>query len=340
MKTSLLTLVLLAVALLSSARQNEPAGVFMFYNVENLFDTEDDPQTADEEFTPSGDRHWTNLKFINKVSKIAKVIIAAGKWSPPDIVGLCEIENRGVVGQLIAQPALKNLGYKIIHKESPDRRGIDVAIIYREGRIHPLKYECLEVKDKGGGRVKTREILYFSYLFGETDTFHLFINHWPSRYRGFLETIDARENAARVLKKKVGELFQWGDPKVIIMGDFNDQPTDDSVSKVLGAGTTFQAIGNNKLYNLSSLWKGVQKGTLKFHSQWSAFDQVIVSGALLNKTGRFYCNKEDAHIFDPAFLLEKDERYGGVKPNRTYIGFKYHGGFSDHLPVYLNIREK
>ena len=168
--------------------------------------------------------------------------------------------------------------------------------------------------------------------------FIFFVNHWPSRYGGFVETIDRRKLAAQVLKLKVDQLKkEFHNPKIVVIGDFNDQPTDESLVKVLEVNNKLDSISKNNLYNLSAQYRKPNTGTHKFQSQWSIFDQIIVSGQLISNQKGIYTNVGGAYVFDSSFLLIKDEKYGGMKPHRTYSGFKYTGGFSDHLPVYLDL---
>ena len=313
----------------------------MFYNTENLFDVVDDPETLDEEFLPNADRHWTKDRFNHKIQKIAQVFIAVGGWEAPEVIGLCEVENRFVLEQLTSQTVLKKLGYKMIHKESPDRRGIDVALLYREDVVTPLHYEYLSVDDKDSPDFKTRDILHFAGVIKGVDTLHIFVNHWPSRYGGLLETVPKRALAANVLKREIDSLqAQFLSPKIIVMGDFNDQPTDKSLVEVLKAQLIADEPKANDLYNLSGRWMDPNAGTLKYQSQWSVFDQVLVSGDLLAATKGVFCLPGDAHIFSAPFLLVDDNTYNGMKPKRTYTGFAYTGGFSDHLPVYLDLWQK
>jgi len=312
----------------------------MFYNTENLFDPENGDITGDDEYTPAGDRHWTYKRLNAKLLNISKVILSASGWQPPALVGLCEIENRNVLERLTKQTPLAAIPYQIIHKESPDHRGIDVAMLYNTEQFYPLEYKYYPLKLRNDSVLATREILYVSGIVMETDTLHLFFNHWPSRYSGLLETRPIRDVAARLLKQKVDELFKkYRSPKIIIMGDFNDQPTDESIAKYLAAKIPDNIVKPEALYNLSSYWMKSDKGTLKYQSQWSVFDQIIVSGALLQKKQGLSTQPKDAQIVDKPFLLEKDKRYGGVRPFRTYIGFSYHRGFSDHLPVVLRLDE-
>lgn len=310
----------------------------VFYNVENFFNTRNDPDTEDEEFLPGKGRNWNDFRFSEKLNRIAKVLIAAGGWEPPEIIGLCEVETRRVVEQLTSHSLLKETGYKIIHKESPDDRGIDVSMIYRSEKFTPLKYRYFPIRDAYGKTLNTREILYVNGIAGKMDTLHLFFNHWPSRYSGYLETEGLRKQAAETLRREINRLFhQFRDPKIIIAGDFNDQPSDDSLLKILHAVAFHDTLQNDELINLSYPWVGRETGTYKYQSQWQVYDQVIVSANLLSGAGILYCTEKSAGIFTWKYLLKEDLVYGGYKPARTYNGYRYEGGFSDHLPVYLDL---
>jgi hypothetical protein len=309
----------------------------LFYNVENLFDIQNNPDTEDDFFIPEGDYHWTSKRLNLKLLNISKVILSASGWNVPDIVVFCEIENRYVLEKLTNDTPLKSVPYKIIHKESPDHRGIDVGLIYNPERFFPLEYSYypLLVKDK---QLNTREILYVSGIVNGTDTLHIFGNHWPSRYSGFLETKSLRKAAANLLRSKVDELNQkHGSPKIVIVGDFNDNPEDESLSVFLKAKKVEQPVRGNQLYNLFFDRQRINSGTLKYQSQWFIFDQIIVSGSLLSASSGIYTSPENAKILALPFLLEDDQKFGGKKPFRTYYGFSYNGGFSDHLPVLLQI---
>jgi hypothetical protein len=310
----------------------------LFYNVENLFDCKNDTLSIDEEFLPEGVRFWNYSKFFNKLNRIAKVVIACGGWESPEIIGLCEIENRFVLEELVNKTSLQKSQYKIIHKDSPDRRGIDVSLLYKGERFSPLSYKYFEVKDRNDSLFLTRDILYVSGVIDDVDTINIFVNHWPSRYGGYLETVDKRALAAATLRSEIDKLFEKKGPqKIIIIGDFNDQSIDNSISKVLGAKLEFNSIGDKSLYNLTGKLSGVETGTIKYQSQWYIYDHIIVSGNLINSAGIYSCNPENAHIFQSYFLFEPDLKYGGRKPFRTFSGFKYNGGYSDHLPVFLDL---
>lgn len=315
----------------------------MFYNVENLFDTVNDPEKNDDEFTPTGNRFWTDYRKRQKLNNIYKVITAIGEWDLPMIVGLCEIENRNVLEDLLKYTPLNKADYKIIHYESPDFRGIDVAMLYRESLFIPINHGIIRVNWPANiGKGTTRDILY---AFGKTvegDSLHIYINHWPSRLGGQLETEGKRMYVAGLLKKHTDSVLNvHHNAKIIILGDFNDHPTDRSIIDVLKAKIDYNEIKQNQLYNLSYyIEKYKDKGSHKHEGHWGILDQIIVSGALLDSTQNLYTRPEYADIFDADFLLEPDTKYTGKQNFRTYIGFKYHGGFSDHLPVYLDLKRK
>lgn len=311
----------------------------MFYNVENLFDVEDDPLTADEEFTPEGERYWNNRKFYQKINNTYKVVMAVGQWNPPAIIGLCEIENRFVLNKLVYETPLKKFDYHIVHEESPDRRGIDVALIYRPEFFNPIHHEAIPIAFPFDSTYPTRDVLYIKGLVSNNDTLHLFVNHWPSRYGGYMATQSKREFVAALVRQKVDSLFQFQPgAAILIMGDFNDDPQDASLSEDLLAKNPVDNPQQSELYNLMLAkdpdWPN---GSLKYQGNWNRFDQIIVSGGMLSDTSRLFVNKDGGKIFHDDFLLEQDETHLGDKPNRTYVGFKYNGGFSDHLPVFVDV---
>jgi hypothetical protein len=310
---------------------------FMFYNTENLYDSYNDSLTNDDEFTPAGDRRWNFDRLKDKCNRLAKVILAAGKWNTPVLVGLCEIENQQVLDRLVNQTPLSKYGLKVIHKDSPDERGIDVALLYRPDLFVPFRFKAIPVTDPQNPKFKTREILQVSGILNHCDTIHVFVNHWPSRYGGLMETFRLRSLAAEVLGKSIHELYGiYPKAKIICMGDFNDTPEDESLSKVLKGMKADDPTIKGELINLSFPWVSRPIQTLKNKYSWQVFDQFIVSDYFLENSK---CLKFlGAEIFDAEFLLEPDIKYGGVKPKRTYVGFKYQEGFSDHLPVLLKVQ--
>jgi len=309
----------------------------MFYNVENFFDVYDDSLTQDDDFTPGGALHWTTGRYEKKLNNIYKVIVSLGGWQPPDIIALCEIENYEVLDDLINNTPLLKYDYRIIHKNSPDYRGIDVAILYNNDRLKFINSKFHSLKSESYST--TRDILYFKALLG-SDSCHFYVNHWPSRSGGQLETEKGRIAAARVLRKSIDSLFIINNnSKVLIMGDFNDEPHDISLNSILMANNSADSIKGGELYNLTGIYSPYKRGTLKYQGMWNIFDQIIVSGAFLYpEPGTLKITDEGFRIFDASFLLTNDARYNGDKPFRTYTGYTYEGGFSDHLPVYADLK--
>lgn len=325
---------ILAILFLFGSASAQDTGLsVIFYNAENFFDWKNDSLTRDDEFTPEGERHWTFNRFTERANATAKALIGAAGWDTPALIGLCEIENRFVLTRLIQDTPLQKYPFKIIHKDSPDARGIDVALLYNADVFFPITYEYFPLRNADGSVRKTREILHVSGVLANSDTLHVLLNHWPSRYSGVLETRPLRNAAADFLRQKVDSImYVQPEAKLVIMGDFNDQPTDESIAQFL-----LRPGENEPLVNLSELWQQAGSGTLKYQSQWYVFDQIIVSRALLEAKTGLCTEASQARIVRSDFLLEPDERHGGVKPFRTYIGYRYNGGFGDHLPVTLQL---
>lgn len=307
----------------------------MFYNVENLFHPSNDSLKNDDEFTKEGLRHWSFYHYFTKINNIAKTIIAVGEWNPPFIVGLCEIENEQCLIDLTKSSPLTNLDYDFIHFESADKRGIDVALLYRKAIFQPV-YSFPFKASKQNERA-TRDILYVKGLLG-TDTLHFFVNHWPSRYGGHLETIPKRVHAAKILKSKIDSILSViPNSKIIAMGDFNDYPNDSSMAKVLKAKKDTINLKTNELIN--TIWQYENEfGTHKYQQQWHILDQFIISQSLLNSNAKIYTKLNFSSIFKADWLFIKEKNGIGIKPFRTYNGFKFINGFSDHLPIYLDIK--
>lgn len=339
MKVSLFILFIIVLGYQTALAQRELSDKgfrIMFYNVENLFDPFNDSLTQDGEFTEEGARHWTWYKFQTKLNQIYKVMMAAGDPYPPAIIGLCEIENRFVLKQLVYKTPFSKFNYKIVHEESPDRRGIDVGLLFDSKRFSLLYYETILVDFSFKPDSKTRDILYVKGVVMGLDTIHIFVNHWPSRWGGKMATDAKRKRAADILKSKTDSLFiVHQEPLIVVMGDFNDYPSDESLRIHLDAGTNEE---NKDLVNLLLPFVddyGV--GSNKYKGKWGMLDQFIVSKYLLSDKSNLKVKYQKAFVLDASFLLESDSRYTGVRPNRTSIGYKYHGGFSDHLPVYIDI---
>jgi predicted extracellular nuclease len=320
-------------------RENKGVRI-VFYNVENLFDTQNDPLTRDDEYTPDGTRNWSEFRFREKVKKLGQVILSVGGWEAPEIVGVCEIENRYVLERLINESALKKTKYEIVHQDSKDGRGIDVALLYRPDKFEVLHKEFIFLKFPYDTTRKSRDILYVHGKAVDDIELHLFVNHWPSRFGGQLESEPGRIFAAETVKKKCEEILAK-DPlaNIIIMGDFNDEPMDKSIRHHLGARKDTIGIKDTELFNMMYEKIGVA-GTHKYQSHWGVLDQFIVSGALIKEKNNAFIKRHSANIFKAAFLLETDEVNMGYKPYRTFVGFKYHGGYSDHLPVFIDVMKK
>jgi len=310
------------------------AAVIGFYNVENLFDTINDPNILDEDFTPTGKLKWDMDRYREKLGSLSKVIRIMGANGVPEILGLCEIENRKVLEDLCDSLCVGNKKYSIIHKDSPDERGIDVALLYLPSVFQEESSEWIKVVLDDVADPNTRDILYVKgKLLGEK--VHLFVNHWPSRGGGQAESEKNRLNAAGELGKRTDQIFASDkNALVIIMGDFNDYPKDKSLSDVLGVGNT----ANSQLYNMMALADSLGEGSYNYRGDWGTLDQFIISNSLFSGSG-LSTSQEDAIIVRKDWMLFKKDD-GSVTPNRTYAGDKYTGGISDHLPVTLKIRSK
>ncbi|MCC5915915.1 MAG: endonuclease/exonuclease/phosphatase family protein [Cryomorphaceae bacterium] len=307
-----------------------------FYNVENLFDVYDDSLTMDEAFTPDGNYRWDTYRWNKKTTDLAKVIRNMGGWEPIELLGLCEIENRLVIEKLINHPTLKNAGYEIIHRDSPDRRGIDVGAIYRPEKFKLLDQRFHRLTLPDDDNFRSRDILYIKGLV-LGDTLHVFFNHWPSRYGGQVKSEPKRIAAANLLKEKTDSLLSnLDEPTIIILGDFNDEWDDVSLRKHLQAGKPSDSL---LLVNLMSELP-TNFGTLRYQGKWGYLDQIIVPQYLLDAGGYWKINNYPDLIYRPDYLLHQDEKYAGEKPFRTFIGFRYQGGYSDHLPIFIDLYKK
>jgi predicted extracellular nuclease len=303
----------------------------MFYNVENLFDIIDDPLTDDDEFTPGGNRKWNNKRYYSKLFNISKVIIAAGGWNPPDIIGLCEVENRKVLDDLVYETPLSGYEYSIVHADSRDRRGIDVALLYLPGKLELLDYHYMPVIFENDTSYTSRDILAASFQVCQNDTLYLFVNHWPSKYGGVLKTAPRRMDAAKTLRKAVDSLFSFeNEPNILIMGDLNDGPSSESVSYLTGRDSEHF----KNLVPVTGSGSGFS-GTIKYNGNWLIYDHMLASSGLTDSLSSLYVLT--GMILSDDFLMETDKKYPGVKPLRTFIGYRYNGGFSDHLPLIVQI---
>lgn len=344
MKLIFFTAVLLLCFFSSSAQTNKyKVSLIGFYNLENLYDTVDNPKVNDEEFLPNSERQYNSRIYKDKLERMSIVISQMGTDINPDglaILGVAEIENDTVLTDLVNMPKLKDRKLKIVHYDSPDFRGVDVGMLYNPKYFKPLYSAPLFVKLPGGSKDSyfTRDILYAKGLM-DGDTIHVFVNHWPSRSGGEERSIPARAAAAGVCKHVVDSLMAINpQSKVIIMGDLNDDPISPSVVKVLKANGVEKKVKTTDLFN--PWWEMYKKGigTLAYQDAWGLFDQIIVSGNWLPKDqkGYFY---QKASIFNKDFLVQKTGKFRGYS-KRTWDGMTYNYGYSDHFPVYIMLLKK
>jgi hypothetical protein len=329
-------LLFLWVAGVCQARPAGPDDRVMFYNLENLFDPLNDSTVQDDDFTPEGRYHWSWSKLRDKTHSIAKTIIAAGEGDAPVLVGVCEAENRLVLQRLVEQTPLQPIGYGIVHRDSPDPRGIDVALLYRADAFTLLDAAWFRVYYDSGS-YRTREILYAKGVLHELDTLHVVVTHWPSKMGGAARSEPRRMRAAATLRAITDSLFSTNPrANIIVMGDFNDTPDSAPVVRGLQAVSDTSCVAC--LHNLMRPLAARGEGSLKYRAAWELIDLFFVSGNLLNAAEPIYCPPEDVAIFRAPFLLEPDERYLGEKVRRTHDAGGYKGGASDHLPIVMRIK--
>jgi hypothetical protein len=315
-----------------------------FYNIENLFDTENDSLTFDDDRTPEGKDHWTPERFRQKITNIAKVLSEIGAEitrTSPDLIGLCEVENIEVLECLINHPYLQDKQYGIIHFDSPDERGVDVALLYKKEAFLPMSFRShrLLLLNIEGERDFTRDQLVVSGLL-DTEYIHIIVNHWPSRSGGEGRSKPNRLAAAQ-LNKRIIDSINAIDPesKIIGMGDLNDDPISDSLKKVLKTkGKRHNLVASDLFNPMEKLFK-IGAGTLAYRDRWNLFDQIFLTGNLVDPNTQEY-RFWKAGIFKPPYLITRSGPYRGY-PYRTYSAGTYTGGYSDHFPVYVYlIKEK
>lgn len=304
----------------------------VFYNVENFFDAEIDTTIAYNEFTPDGEIHWSAKKYKEKQKHIFQTLTALAEWEPLVLMGFVEIENRLVLQELLNNTPLGRENYHIVHFDSEDYRGIDVGFLYHPDKFVLLHTHNITVKDPKDADFKTRDILYVKGILS-VDTLHVFVNHWVSRWRGVMESQYLRILCSETLKKVSDSICQQNpNANILLMGDFNDNPEDKSILNLKMESDNCKFIGVDLMHTNKEV-----KGTLKYGSEWSYFDQFLASKALFYGSSNLKLKPNSGLVFDAPFLLEKDEKHLGVKPKRTNIGYKYNGGFSDHLPIVIDI---
>ncbi len=308
-----------------------------FYNLENLYDTIDNPITLDNEFTPNGTKKYNTIIFRDKLNKLASVIKDIGTDYHElgvAILGVAEIENDTVLQFLVQHPVLKKRNYHIVHASSKDLRGVDVGLLYQPSFFYPIDAQKIFVPLPGKSKDAsfTRDILYVKGMM-MTDTLHLYVNHWPSRRGGEERSSSARMAAASICRKHIDSIQKsTPEAKIIVMGDLNDDPEDKSIVEGLYTKSTPEDLKQGEFYNpwVQQLRKG--NGTLAHKDHWGLFDQILVSKALLTREpGQFFFFRE--YIYNKTYLTEYTGRFKGY-PMRTWEGNRYRGGYSDHFPVY------
>lgn len=322
--------------LVSGLGMAQEAHRVMFYNVENLFDTYDDPLTRDEEFTPGGAKHWTKDRYFTKLRKIAETIDSVGNGTWPVVVGMAEVENRKVLEDLTGKTVLADAHYGIVHQDSPDARGIDVALLYRKDLIKILETSFLSLPFPEDTTIRTRDVLYAKGVL-KTDTLYFFVCHFPSMIGGEKQSEWRRERAASVVRQKVDSLFRVNPAAgIMIMGDLNGK-ANTPAQKVLGTRSSDKRIRTGELYNTGYYLLKKPYGSYRYKGNWQTIDHIIVSGSLLNGKNGCVADKR-VTVYSAPFLLEEDKTYFGFKPWPTYRGPRYAGGVSDHLPIYVNLQ--
>ena len=299
-----------------------------FYNVENLFDIYDDPNTFDDDFTPFGELRWDSERYQEKLEKIGEMISTINTNQMPAVMGFTEVENYDVLKDLLKIKALEDEGYKIIHQNNHDGRGIDVAAIYKPEAFEVEKYTYYPVVLPGKKEATTRDILEIKGRFSNGETAVLYFTHWSSRRAGTHETEPKRIAVAKALRDKIDRvLADQNEANIFILGDFNDEPSDKSVK---------QYLAKDDFTNLSRQFEHTKNGTVNHQGDWLVFDQIIVSNtAMRNSIFKLTEKSAKIHKTRSNTFTHKD---GNEVPSRTYGGPKYYGGYSDHYPVYLTLK--
>lgn len=308
-----------------------------------MYDTKDNPNTDDDDLTPDGQLHWTNYRYWKKLNDVSKVISSVGGKYPPAIVGLCEVENDSVLFDLTRRAALNRHKYEYVITDSKDSRGSNVALLYQRDQMKVVGRKTY--RPYIDSVYTTRDILHVVGKVVNGETLDVFVCHFPSRNGGIKKTRPYRIKCAELLRQKVDSVFAIREQaNIIIMGDFNDYPSDISMKDVLLAQPATENADRSSLYNMfyhKSQEKDISLASYKYRGRWNYIDQFIVRGNLLKSKSRVGMKGREAYVYSADFLLHDDnKKYGGKKPFRTYSGWKYLGGYSDHLPIYFDLEIK
>ncbi|MCQ2285253.1 MAG: endonuclease/exonuclease/phosphatase family protein [Bacteroidales bacterium] len=327
--------------LTAQTKQTEhKTAILGWYNLENLFDTENDPLTNDEQFLPEGSYRWTPERYLRKIENMSKVISLIGKEHGGVVaIGVCEIENRKVLEDLVASDNLKPMNMGIVHYDSPDRRGVDVGFMYNKDRVKVI-YSNSHRLYTSDTSFRTRDQLIVSFILDGIDTMHMIVNHWPSKLGG-KKSIGSRAAAAQ-LTRHIADSIMAGNPnaKIVIVGDFNDDPDSKSIITNLKTKKSIKATEPGDLFN--PMYKMYKKGygSYAYRDAWGLIDQSIISYGFLHAQPNTY-QYVAAKIFHEPLILQKTQT-GSYEdyPYRTYAGGTYQGGYSDHFPVYVIVERK
>lgn len=341
MKRTLLSILCVSAMLIAFAQK--PYKV-VFYNLENLFDTINDPNKNDEEYLPEGARKWTTYRYNQKLENMSRVLfdIAAKDRNFPTVIGVSEIENRLVLEDLLATPKLAKANYRIVHYDSPDRRGVDCAFFYRPDKFQLEGSEAHNISFPGRPNFLTRDLVA---MWGkiEGEPFYFIVSHWPSRLGGKERSQYSRDFVAEKCKHICDSVRKVNPAtKVVIMGDFNDDATDKSVTHVLGAKGNIKKLDKNDMFNPFHDMLKAGYGTLAYRDSWNLFDNIVVSENLATaSTGTLKIQKAEGskfygNIFISPYMIQKEGQYKNY-PLRSFVGSNFQNGYSDHFPVYIYI---
>lgn len=335
--TKFIFITIILLSFVSNYAQTKGPITVAFYNCENFFDTKDDPNKKDDEFLPESPMKWDEARYMNKLYKVAQVLDSTVEGPGlPALVGLVEIENKEVLEDLVSKSEFKNKSYGIICTDSPDERSIDVGLLYDKSIFTLVDFKELNATNPAIGDYKTRNILFATLKATNGDVIYVFVNHWPSRREGEKESEPRRVYAAEQVRNKINELQKKDvKVKVIVMGDFNDHPDNNSILNILKASDKPKDKGD--LYNAYQTLDANKQGTHYFDKEWRVLDQIIVSQGFIGAKKGYKFEPKNAHILKKDFVLYKNAKTGEVSPSRTYSGTKYYNGYSDHLSVYITI---
>lgn len=336
-----ITLALTLFSIYSYAQDKYKIVAVGFYNQENLFDYEQDTSIFDFDFIPNGRRAWTPEKYQEKLSNMAYAISKVGTEKAPaglSFFGVAEVENRRVLEDLVKQEAIADRDYQIIHFDSPDRRGIDVGFLYNPTHFTPTETKKIPYPQYTEDTIYTRDVLFVKGVL-DGDTITTLVNHWPSRYGGEKRSQPRRNAIAEVVRSVADSLYAVNpDSKILIMGDLNDDPTSESMTKYLKPKNDIKDVKSGDLYNPMHKYYTKGLGSNAYRDGWSLFDQIILSAPFLEKKQDGYFLYR-ANIFNKKFLIQRSGKYKGY-PFRTFSFDKFQGGYSDHFPVYAYLIKK